>query len=59
MHKGVMTSLSLYPTKYLIDLFVPYGSFLETIIFSKSMSYILNVFFVCFCILLKPIFLII
>ena len=56
MHKGVMTSLSLYPTKYLIDLFVPYGSFLETNIFSKSMSYILNFFFCLFMYFVKTYF---
>ena len=44
MNKGLMTSLSLYLTKYLIDLFVPYGSLLETNILSTSMSSILNAF---------------
>ena len=44
-----MTSLSLYLTKYLIDLFVPYGSLLETNILSTSMLCILNVFCSCFC----------
>ena len=39
-----MTSLSLYPMKYLIDLFVPYGSFLETNIFLTSTPSILNSF---------------
>ena len=36
MHKGLMKSLPLYPMKYLIDLFVPYGSFLETNILLAS-----------------------
>ena len=46
MHKGLMSSLSLYPMKYLNELFGPYGSFLETNIFSTSVSSILNSF--CF-----------
>ena len=44
MHKGLMSPLSLYPTKYLIDLFVPYGSSLETNILLTSTSSILNGF---------------
>ena len=27
IHSGLITSSSLYPMKYVIDLFVPYGSF--------------------------------
>ena len=30
MHKGLMTSLLLYPIKYLIDLSAPYRFSLET-----------------------------
>ena len=45
MHKGLMTSLSLYPMKHLVDLFVPYGSFLETKVLLASMSSMLNSFF--------------
>ena len=41
MHNGIITSLSLYPTKYLNEFFVPYGSSLETNILSTSMSSIL------------------
>ena len=37
MHKGLMPSLSLYSMKYLIDLFEPYGSSLETNILLTSM----------------------
>ena len=33
---GLITSSSLYPIKYLIDLFVPNGSFFETNILSTS-----------------------
>ena len=40
MHKG------LYPIKYLIGLFIPYGSSLEANFLLTSMSSILNVFFV-------------
>ena len=47
MHKGLMTSLSLYPMKHLVDLFVPYGSFLETKVLLASMSSMLNSFFFC------------
>ena len=39
-----MTSLSLYPIKYLSALFVSYGSFLETNILLTSISSILNIF---------------
>ena len=38
MHKGLITSLSLCLMKYLIDLFAPYNSFLETDILLASMS---------------------
>ena len=41
MHNGLITSLSLYPIKYLNKFFVPYGSSLETNIFLASMSSIL------------------
>ena len=44
MYKGLMASLSLYPVKYLSDLFVPYGYFSETNILLASMSSILNIF---------------
>ena len=44
MHKGLMTSLSLYLMKYLTDLFVPYDSFFETNILSTLMSSIVNSF---------------
>ena len=44
MDKGVMLSLSIYPIKYLIDLFEPCGSSLETNILLISMSYILDAF---------------
>ena len=47
MHKGLMASLSLYPVKYLSDLFVPYGYFSETNILLASMSSILNIFCLC------------
>ena len=39
-----MTSLLLYPMKYLSEFFVPYGSFFQTNILSRSMSSILNSF---------------
>ena len=45
MHKGLMLSLSLYPITYLIDLFEPYVSSLETNILLIFMSCILNAFF--------------
>ena len=38
---GLIISLSLYPIKYLNELFVPYGSSLETNILLALMSYIL------------------
>ena len=41
MHNGLITSLSLYPIKYLNEFFVPYGSSLETNILLTSMSSIL------------------
>ena len=43
MHKVLIISLSLFPIKYLIDPFIPYGSSLETNILLISMSSILNV----------------
>ena len=46
MHNGLITSLSLYPIKYLNEFFVPYGSSLETNILLKSMPSILITF--CF-----------
>ena len=45
MHKGLISSLSLYPIKYSIQLFAPYGSSLETNILLTSMSSILNAVF--------------
>ena len=44
MHSGLITSSSSYPMKYLIDLFVPYGSFFEANILLLSMSSTLNTF---------------
>ena len=44
IHKGLITS-SLLLIKHLIDLFVPYGSFLKPNILSTSTSSILNSFF--------------
>ena len=44
MHNGLITSLLLYPKKYLIEFFVPYGSSLETNILLTSMSSILVTF---------------
>ena len=41
-------SLSLYPIKYLSELYWPYFSFSETSILSTSILFIL-IFFVCFC----------
>ena len=41
-----MSSLSLYPRKYLNEPYLPYGSFLETNILLTSMSSVLNSFFV-------------
>ena len=38
MHNGLITSLSLYPIKYLNEFFVPYDSSLETNISLTSMS---------------------
>ena len=57
MHNGRITSLLLYPIKYLNEFFVPYGSSLKTDILSKSMSSILIIFFyakVIFFIFLFP-----
>ena len=47
MHNGLITSLSLYLTKYLNEFFVAYGSSLETNILLTSMASIL-VFFLFF-----------
>ena len=45
MDNGLVSSLSsLYPMKYLNDLFVPHVSFLEINILSTSMSSVLNSF---------------
>ena len=44
MHKGLISSLSLYPIKYLNDLFVPYASSLETNNLLTFMSSILVTF---------------
>ena len=41
MHNGLITSLSLYPIKYLNEFFVPYGSPLGTNILLTSMPSIL------------------
>ena len=43
-HNGLITSLSLYPVKYLYELFLQYCSFLETNILLTSVSSILNNF---------------
>ena len=47
MHIGLITSLSIYPIKYLIALIIPYGSSLESTILLTSLSSVLNAF--CFC----------
>ena len=44
MENGLMTSLSLYPIKYLNEFFVPYGSYLEANILLTSVSSILVTF---------------
>ena len=44
MHNGLITSLSLYLTKYLNEFFVAYGSSLETNILLTSMASILVIF---------------
>ena len=54
MHNGLITSLSLYPIKYLNEFFVPHGSSLETNILLTSVSSIL----VTFLFLSKSLFLI-
>ena len=60
MHNGlIITSLSLYPIKYLNKFFEPYGSSLETNILLTSMSSILITYFFfwrksLFLILLSP-----
>ena len=43
-HNGLITSLSLYPIKYINELFLPYGTFLETNILLTSISSMLNIF---------------
>ena len=43
-YNGLMTPLSLYPIKYLDELYLPYCSFLETNILLTSISSILNIF---------------
>ena len=43
-YNGLITSLSLYPIKYLNELYLPYFSFLETNILLTSTSFILNIF---------------
>ena len=45
-YNGLITSLSLYPIKYLNELYLQYCSFLETNILLTSKSSILNIF--CF-----------
>ena len=54
MHNGLITSLLLYPIKYLNEFFVPHGSSLETNILLTSVSSIL----VTFLFLSKSLFLI-
>ena len=44
MYSGLIASSLLYPRKYLIDLFAPYGSFFEINILLPSMSSTLNTF---------------
>ena len=43
-YNGLITLLSLYPIKYLDELYLPYCSFLETNILLTSVSSILNIF---------------
>ena len=43
-HDGLITRLSLYPIKYLDELYLPYCSFLETNILLASIPSILNIF---------------
>ena len=43
---GLITSLSLYPIKYINELSLPYCSFLETNILLKSISSAVNIFFI-------------
>ena len=38
IHNGLITSLTLYPIKYLNEFLLPYGSFLETNILLTLMS---------------------
>ena len=44
MHNGLITSVLLYPIKYLNEFFVPYSSSLETNILLTSMLSILATF---------------
>ena len=43
-YNGLITSLSLYPIKYLNELYSPCFSFLETNILLTSISFILDIF---------------
>ena len=43
-NNGLIISLSLYPIKYLNELFLPYNTFLETNILLRTIPSILNVF---------------
>ena len=45
-YNGLITPLSLYPIKYLDELYLPYCSILETNILLTSISSKLNTFFV-------------
>ena len=44
-HNGLITSLSLYSVRYISELFLLYGSLLETNILLTSISSTLNIFF--------------
>ena len=44
IHSGLITSLSLYPIKYLNEFLLPYDSFLETDILLTSISSIIYLF---------------
>ena len=43
-YNGLITLLSLYPIKYLNEVYLPYRSFLETNILLTLISDILNIF---------------
>ena len=45
IHNSLITSLSLYPIKYLRKFLLPYGSFLETNILLTSLSSVLYILF--------------